>query len=185
MEYQRQLLRWRRGEPEWFNTGLIDTATAVDDDSADGFALAVSGETVYVGKRDGHLFRSLDHGNTWKDLTATLPLRFKHFNDIVFAGSAVYVATDAGVLTSADGENWRTITDTTGTHTVIDRIAVDDITVYGAGDIGAYQLDTRGRWEQISANVPNSVISVAVKGNRLYIVTERSGMFYATLTSNQ
>ena len=180
-EYQRRLLRWKRGEPEWFNTGLIDAGRAVGDKSADGFALAVSGETVYVGKRDGHLFRSLDRGNTWKDLTATLPLRFKHFNDIVFADSAVYVATDAGVLTSADGENWRTITDTIGRHTVIDRVAVDDITVYGAGDTGAYQLDTRGRWEQISPNVPSSVISVAVKGNRLYILTERSGMFYASL----
>ena len=181
VEYQRRLLRWRRGEPEWFNTGLIGAGTAVGDNSSDSFTLAVSGEIVYVGKRDGHLFRSLDSGNTWKDLTATLPLRFKHFNDIVFAGSAVYVATDAGVLTSADGENWHTITDTVGTHTVIDRVAVDDITVYGAGDTGAYQLDTRGRWEQITPNVPSSVISVAVKGNRLYIVTERSGMFYASL----
>ncbi len=181
VEYQQRLLRWRRGELEWFNTGLIDPSTAVGDNSSNGFTLAVSGETVYVGKRDGHLFRSLDSGNTWKDLTATLPLQFKHFNDIVFADSAVYVATDAGVLTSADGENWRAITDKVGTHTVIDRVAVDDITVYGAGDTGAYQLDHRGRWEQISPNVPSSVISVAVKGNRLYIVTERSGMFYASL----
>ena len=179
--YKQRLFRWKRGESEWFNTGLINTGTAVGNKSSDSFALAVSGETVYVGKRDGHLFRSLDSGNTWKDLTATLPLRFEHFNDIVFAGSTVYVATDAGVLTSADGENWRTITDTADTHTLIDRIAVDDITVYGAGNTGAYQLDTRGRWEQISANVPNSVTSVAIKGNRLYIVTERSGMFYATL----
>ena len=181
VEYQGRLLRWRRGEPEWFDTGLVDTGTAVGDNSSGSFTLAVSGETVYVGKCDGHLFRSFDSGNTWKDLTATLPLRFKHFNDIVFAGSAVYVATDAGVLTSADGENWRAITDTVGTRTVIDRVAVDDITVYGAGDTGAYQLDTRGRWEQISPNVPSRVISVAVKRNRLYIVTERSGMFYASL----
>ena len=181
VEYQRRLLRWRRGEPEWFNTGLIDTGTAVGENSSGSFTLAVSGETVYVGKSDGHLFRSLDSGNTWKDLTATLPLRFEHFNDIVFAGLAVYVATDAGGLTSADGENWRAITDKGGTHTVIDRVAVDDITVYGAGDTGAYQLDTRGRWEQISPNVASRVISVAVKGNRLYIVTERSGMFYASL----
>ena len=181
VEYQRRLLRWRRGEPEWFDTGLVDIDLRANDDGPDHFILAVSGEIVYVGKRDGHLFRSLDSGNTWKDLTATLPLRFKHFNDIVFADSAVYVATDAGVLTSADGENWRTITDTVGTHTVVDRVAVDDITIYGAGDTGAYQLDHRGRWERISPDVPSSVISVAVKGNRLYIVTERSGMFYAAL----
>ena len=183
--YKQRLFRWTRGESEWFNTGfntgLIDTGTAVGDKSADGFALAVSGETVYVGKSDGHLFRSLDRGNTWKDLTATLPLRFKHFNDIVFAGLAVYVATDAGVLTSADGENWRTITDTAGTHTVIDRIAVDDLTVYGVGDTGGYQLDNRGRWEQIFSTVPNNVVSIAISGDRLYIATERSGMFHATL----
>ena len=183
--YQHRLFRWKRGESEWFNTGLIDTGTAVDDKRSDGFALAVSGETVYVGKRDGHLFRSLDSGNTWKDLTATLPLRFKHFNDIVFAGLAVYVATDAGVLTSADGENWRAITDTAGRHTVIDRIAVDDITVYGAGDTGAYQLDNPGKWKRIFPAVPNNVVSVAVKGNRLYIATERSGMFYASLQTEK
>jgi len=181
VEYQRRLLRWRRGEPEWFDTGLVDSDASANDDAPNHFILAVSDETLYVGKRDGHLFRSLDSGNTWKDLTATLPLRFKHFNDIAFAGSAVYVATDAGVLTSVDGENWRAITDKGGTHTVIARVAVDDITVYGAGDTGAYQLDTRGRWEQISPNVPSSVISVTVKGNRLYILTEQSGMFYTSL----
>ena len=92
--YKQRLFRWTRGESEWFNTGLIDTGTAVGDKSSDGLALAVSGETVYVGKRDGHLFRSFDSGNTWKDLTATLPIRFEHFNEIVFAGSTVHVATD-------------------------------------------------------------------------------------------
>ena len=179
--YKQRLFRWTRGESEWFNTGLIDTGTAVGDKSSDGLALAVSGETVYVGKRDGHLFRSFDSGNTWKDLTATLPIRFEHFNEIVFAGSTVHVATDAGVLTSEDGENWRTITDTAGTHTVIDRIAVDDITVYGVGDTGGYQLDNRGRWEQIFPTVPNNVVSIAISGDRLHIATERSGMFHATL----
>ena len=102
-------------------------------DSMEALALAVSGETVYAGKHDGHLFRSLDSGNTWKDLTSNLPLRFEHFNEIVFADSTVFVATDTGVLTSADGEHWRVITDKTGTHTVIDRIAVADLTVYGVG----------------------------------------------------
>ncbi len=179
--YKQRLFRWTRGESEWFNTGLIDTGTAVGDKSSDGLALAVSGETVYVGKRDGHLFRSFDSGNTWKDLTATLPIRFEHFNEIVFAGSTVHVATDAGVLTSEDGENWRTITDTAGTHTVIDQIAVDDITVYGVGDTGGYQLNNRGRWEQIFPTAPNNVVSIAISGDRLYIATERSGMFHATL----
>ena len=179
--YKRQLFRWTRGEPEWFNTGLIDTDKPVGDDSSVRFALAVSGETVYVGKRDGHLFRSLDRGNTWKDLTATLPLRFNHFRDIIFAGPAVYVATDAGVLTSQDGENWRAITDTVGSRTVIDRIVAHGTTVYGAGDTGAYQLDNRGRWKQILPESPSEVISVVINGNTLYIATKRSGMFHASL----
>ena len=181
MTYQERLLRWRRGEPEWFDTGLVDIYEPANDDDPNRFILAVSGETVYVGKRDGHLFRSLDGGNTWKDLTATLPFQFEHFNEIVFAGSAVHVATDAGVLTSADGENWRTLTDKTGTHTIIDRIAVVGTTIYGAGNAGVYQLDNRGKWEQILPEVPNSVISVAIDGDRLYIATKQSGMFHASL----
>ena len=179
--YKRQLFRWTRGEPEWFNTGLMDTDKPVGNDSPMRFALAVSGETVYVGKRDGHLFRSFDRGNTWKDLTATLPLRFNHFRDITFVGSTVYVATDAGVLKSQDSENWRAITDTGGTHTVIDRIAVHGTTVYGTGDTGVYQLDNRDRWKQILSDSPSRVISVAVNGNTLYIATKRSGMFRASL----
>ena len=179
--YQERLLRWRRGEPEWFDTGLVDLYEPANDDDPNRFILAVSGEIVYVGKRDGHLFRSLDGGNTWKDLTATLPFQFEHFNEIVFAGSAVHVATDAGVLTSADGENWRTLTDKTGTHTIIDRIAVVGTTIYGAGNAGVYQLDNRGKWEQILPEVPNSVISVAIDDDRLYIATKQSGMFHASL----
>ena len=181
VEYQRRLLRWRRGEPEWFDTGLIDSDTPPKDDDPDHFSLAVTGETVYVGKRDGHLFRSLDAGNTWKDLTATLPLRFEHFNEIVFAGSTVYVATDAGVLTSVDGENWRTLTDKARNRTIVARIAVVGTTIYGAGDAGVYQLDDQDKWEKILPPIPNPVISLAINADKLYIATERSGMFQASL----
>ncbi len=181
VEYKQRLLRWRRGEPDWVDTGLIDTAEGAGQDITKRSTLAVSGETVYVGKHDGHLFRSFDEGYTWKDVTSTLPLRFESFNEIVFVNSRVHVATNAGVLTSADGENWHTITDTEGTHTVIDRIAIADETVYSAGDTGIYQLDNRGRWEQILPPVPNRVISLVINADKLYIATERSGMFYASL----
>ncbi len=181
VEYKQRLLRWRRGEPDWFDTGLIDTAKGTNEGTAKRSTLAVSGETVYVGKRDGHLLRSFDAGNTWKDVTSTLPLRFESFNEIVFVNSRVHVATNAGVLTSEDGENWRTITDTEGRHTVIDRIAIADEAVYSAGDTGIYQLDNRGRWEHILPPVPNRVISLVINADKLYIATERSGMFYASL----
>ena len=178
-EYMGQLLRWKRGESKWFNTGLIDTDK--NDDSTQDFKLAVSEATVYVGKRDGNLFQSFDSGNTWKDLTANLPLRFERFNQIVFAGPTVYVATDAGVLTSEDGEHWRAITDTAGTHILIDRMAVDTTTVYGAANDGVYQLNSRDEWEKISPEVPDSVTYLVINGDRLYITTEHRGMFYVAL----
>lgn len=185
VERKRRLLQWKRGESAWFNTGLIDTGKSVDGDNDKGFKLAVSEEVVYVGKRDGTLFQSVDGGNTWKDLTANLPLHFKYFNEITFAGSTVYVATDAGVLTSADGEHWGVITDTEKGQTVIDRMAVDATTVYGAGNAGVYRLNNGNAWEKMSPEVPDSVTSLVINGDRLYIATEHRGMFYVSLKKAQ
>ena len=183
VEYMRQLLRWKRGESEWFNTGLVDEGKRKDEN--DGFIkdlkLAVSEETVYAGKRDGGLFQSFDSGNTWKDLTSNLPLRFERFNDITFAGSTVYVATDAGVLVSENGEHWRAIVDKAGIHTLMDRIAVDTTTVYGASNEGVYRLNHRDEWEKILPEVPDSVVSLVINGDRLYIVTKHRGMFHTSI----
>ena len=181
LEYKRGLFKWEPGEPEWVNTGLVDASEQPDDEFDRGFQLAVSGETVYVGKRDGHLFRSLDGGDTWRNLTPNLPLRFTRFNEIVFADSTIYVATDAGVLASQTGENWRTITDKVGTHIVIDRLAVAGAKVYGAGKAGGYQLNSRNRWEKISPEMPDSVCDIVINDNKLYIATEQRGMFHVSL----
>ena len=185
VDYMRQLLRWKRGESEWFNTGLVDPDKSGDksDDTLGGFKLAVSKETVYVGKRDGHLFQSLDSGNTWKDLTSNLPLAFRHFNQIIFAGSTVYVATDTGVLTSDDGEHWRAITNKAGKQIIIDRMAVAGMKVYGVSGEWVYELNTHDEWEKISPEVPDSVIAFVMNANQLYIVTKHRGMFHVSLES--
>ena len=186
-EYMRQLLRWKRGESEWFNTGLIDTDESPNNkgDGPKDLKLAVSDETVYAGKRDGHLFHSLDSGNTWKDLTPNLPLRFERFNDISFAGSTVYVATDAGVLTSEAGERWHTITDTEGTRTIINKIAVDNTVVYGASDETVYRLNNRNEWEKITPETPDSTTALVVNNDRLYITTEHRGMFHISFEKEE
>ena len=78
-----------------------------DADPHKGFRVAVSGETVYVGKREGQMFQSFDGGVNWRDVTPNLPLHFTRFKEIVFLNSTVYVATDAGVLVSETGQHWR------------------------------------------------------------------------------
>ena len=181
VEYRQRLFRWTRGDPKWTDTGLRDVTQPFDNIFNSSFQIAVSAETIYVGKRDGHLLLSPDGGNTWKDLTPNLPLRFEDFNEIAFAGSTVYVATDAGVLTSADGEHWRVITDQEGAHVAIDQIAVTDTAIYGASDTGIYELNARSRWKQILPEVPDRVLSFVTNNDKLYIATKQRGMFHISL----
>ena len=181
VEYKRGLFKWRLGDPEWINTGLIDTSHMFDSDFRNGFKVAISGETVYVGKRDGKLFQSVDEGNSWKDVTPSLPLRFTRFNEILFVGSTVYVATDTGVLASQTGEHWRVLTDSTGAYTRIDRLTVDGTKVYGIGDTGIYHLDTRRQWNQISSEAPDEISALAIVSNKLYSATEDRGILHISL----
>ena len=180
-EYKRKLFKWQPGDLEWKDTGLVDTGGQPDGDLKCGFRLAVSEETVYVGKRDGRLFQSLDSGNSWRDITPNFPLQFTCFKEIVFAGSTVYIATDAGVLASQTGIHWHVIAG----DVLIDRFAVDGLTVYGAGDAGVYRLDVDDKWEQISPMVPGKVLSLIVDRDRLYVVTEQREIFHILLEENK
>ncbi|RKU15899.1 hypothetical protein C6500_18990 [Candidatus Poribacteria bacterium] len=180
-EYKRKLFKWQPGDAEWKDTGLVDTNEQVDKDLKNGFKLAVSGKVVYVGKRDGKLFQSLDGGDSWRDVTPSLPFSFARFKEIVFAGSTVYVATGKGVLSSQTGAHWRVLTDRAGERIVIDRFALDYARVYGAGDTGVYHLDAQGKWEQISPAVPGKVLSLAVDRNRIHVLTQQRRMFYIPL----
>ncbi len=180
-EYRQRLFKWKLGDPKWTDTGLINTDKHPNADMQDGFKVAVSEEIVYVGKRDGRLFQSLDSGKNWKDITLSLPLRFTRFNEILFVGSTVYVATDGGVLASQTGEHWHVITDNFGERPIINRFAMDGITLYGAGDAGVYRLDNLGKWKQISSEVLGEVISLAVINNRLYTAINERGIFHISL----
>ena len=181
VEYNRRLFKWRLGDLRWTDTGLVDLGEQSDGDSDKGFKLAVSGETVYVGKRDGQLFQSLNEGSNWRNVTSNLPFRFTSFKEIVFVGSTIYVATDKGVLTSETGEYWSVITDRTGTPLAINHFAVNAPTVYGVGDKGIYRLDTDGHWHQFSVEVPGKIVSLGVIDNRLYSAIKERGIFQISL----
>ena len=182
-EYKRQLFKWNRGDSEWTDTGLIDTTETSEGTHNNDFKLAASGEVVYVGKRDGTLFQSLDNGKSWKNITPTLPLHYTHLKEIAFAGTTVYVATDKGVLSSQTGAHWRVLTDKMGKQTMINNLAVDgSTTVYGANNTGGiYRLDTDDRWKQIAPSVPDKVRDLVVNNGKLYIATQRSGIFHISL----
>ena len=178
MEYRRKLFRWRRGETAWHDTGLEDSDhPSFSTHSASGFVLAVSGNTVYAGKRDGDLFRSVDNGDTWRDITASLAFPFGYFKDIQFAGATVYISTDMGVMCSRDSETWHVLTDVDRKRLVMDKIAVDGITAYGVYDSGVYQADYyTNTWEQITPELPHTATAFAAAGDTFYIGTKRSGV---------
>ncbi|MCE2401991.1 sigma-70 family RNA polymerase sigma factor [Candidatus Poribacteria bacterium] len=181
MEYHFKLFRWKPGEAEWYDTGQEETIELTMDVARKNLKLAVSVDTVYVGKRDGHLVVSFDRGTNWIDLTPALPFPFKTFKEIVFADSTVYVATDAGVTTSDDGRTWRTITDAEGTNLVMEHLATDGTTLYGVTkNTGAYRLESR-TWEQVVSEVPDNVTSLAVDGNTVYVGTEYNEVLHFNL----
>ena len=180
IEYRRELFKCEPGTQKWISTGLIDTGKQPRNNRK-GFQLAVSGETVYVGKQDGKLFQSLDGGNNWKDVTPNLPLPFNRFREIVFVDSKVYVSTDKGVLTSQTGEHWRVLTDTEGERLTITSLAVDGTTVYGVRNTGAYRLDNSSKWKKVSPEVPDGIRELVFAKDKLYIITNQRGMFHVSL----
>ena len=179
-EYKQRLFKWKHGDSDWTDTGLIDNSEPFDGFDK-GFKLAVSEDTVYAGKRDGKLFQSLDGGKSWKNITPTLPLHFIGFKEIVFAGSTVYVATNEGVLVSQNGEHWHVLTDRIGKRVIIDEFAVNHTRVYGADDASVYRLDAHGKWDQISPNIPDKIVALVVSNDRLYIATQQRGIFHIPL----
>ncbi|RKU15580.1 hypothetical protein C6501_06710 [Candidatus Poribacteria bacterium] len=189
VEYMHKLFKWKPGLSEWLDTGIFDEGDSLDHSlftlnwsETIGFKLAVSGNTVYVGKQDGHLMRSVDGGNTWNDVTANLPFSVDYFRAIVFAGNFVYVATDKDIVLSGNGTDWHTITDAKGRPLVMNRLAVDDTTVYGESNQKIYQFKRDiGTWQQVTPKISHHVTCLAVDDNTLYVGTHGQGVLRFSL----
>ena len=200
VEHGQKLLRWKPGTTGWYDTRLIEAEKRTPQDQSNkashvpgfqvpaGLTFAVSGRTVYVGTGNGTLLQSFDEGDTWNNVTANLPFPISRFKIITFAGSTVYVATGKGVLYSRDGTDWHGTTDVDGTKLVIDKLAIDDTTVYGVSDIHVhparhvYQLKAGATiWKQVTPEIPNRVTSLAVDRNTLYLGTIGRGVLRFTL----
>ncbi len=189
VEYMHKLFKWEPSMTKWVDTGLLDEGDSGESmwyssalfDTV-GFRLAVSENNVYVGKWDGHLMQSFDEGNTWNDVTANLPFSVVNFRAIVFAGNFVYVATDKGVVLSGNGTDWHTITNAEGAPLVMNRLAVDDTTVYGETKQRIYQFNKDiGTWKQVTPKISHHVTCLAVDGNTLYVGTNGQGVLRFSL----
>lgn len=178
MEFRHKLFRWRKGEAQWFNTGIVDTTErAPGADTSKGLTLAASENVVYAGKRNGSLFQSFDSGESWKEITTDLPFTFAYLEDIVFAGATVYVLTDQGVMNSHDGFNWNILTDTDSNRPLITRIAVDGNKIYGVGSQGVYRIDIETDiWIQMSPEILYKITAFAVDNGIFYIGTRHRGV---------
>ena len=173
--YNSRLLKWKPGLSKWVDTG-VDTGTEIN---SLGFILAASGKTVYVGRKDGRLFQSLNEGEKWTDITTKLPIQFEDFDDIAFNDSTVFIATDKGVLTSHTGKQWRVIKKRNGKNINIRRLTVERNKVFGAHHSGIYIYNVDGEWEKISPEIPgDSVNKFVVHNDKLFIATFHSGMFH-------
>ncbi len=173
--YNSRLLKWKQGFTNWVDTGL-DTRT---EGYPTGFCLASSGKTVYVGRKDGRLFKSLNEGEEWTDITTELLIQCEMFYDITFSGSRVFIATDKGVLTSPKGKEWRVIKDQNGKNIGVRHLVDDGSEVYGVQSSGIYRFNSnKYEWERISPEVPGySVQDIDVHNDKLYITTYHRGIF--------
>ncbi len=188
IEFSKALLRWKPGESKWHNTQLIDKADydIFNDHNinpySSGFKIAVSGKTVYVGKRDGNLMLSFDEGDNWNNVTSKLPYADVQYNDITIAGNTVYVATDKGVVRSQNGIDWQIITDTEGVSLIVERFAVEDSKVYGQVGKLIYQIEEKtGKWKQVTPEIPYQIACFDVDGQTLYVGTFGGGVHRFTL----
>ena len=198
-EYNLKLFRWNSGETEWYDTGQEDVGDfPLDDLFISTFKshfivpkLAAYDNTVYYGKRNGQLVVSFDRGNNWVDLTPGLPYKVQTYKSIVFVGSTVYVATNAGIITSDDGRTWQVVSDSDGSNIVMEHLATDGTTLYGiTNKTSIYRLNSEsGTWKQVVSEIPeiinlkigDFVTSLAVAGGTLYVSTEINGMFHLNL----
>lgn len=174
VERDGRLYRSYVGFPEWIDTGF----NTGEDFSMFRGGIAVSDETVYVSKEDGHLFHSNDGGKNWNDITTDLLLTFKKIREMVFVDSSVYVVTDKGVLSSHAGDKWQVLTDSSDTIIEIVSLAVEGTTVYGINNSGLYYLNDQEKWEIISSEIPEHVSQFVIHDDHFYVATENRGIFH-------
>ena len=176
-----RLYRWRVGEDLW--TQLRP------QDFLDWRPLAVSGRAVYISPVKGKLFRSVDEGDTWTEVSQNLPNQVEKIgiSDLASVGKTLYVRSDDGVFRSKDGSKTWTSIDSGLPNGYIDMQLVNGVTLYGMNSHGIFRL-THGSdsWEKLTSmqrRYGSSIynIALAYDGTTFYIGTSGEGVYRLSL----
>ncbi|MYF99055.1 hypothetical protein F4212_07955 [Candidatus Poribacteria bacterium] len=126
--------------------------------------------------------RSIDEGLTWTDVSGNLPFHVDNYRAITFAGNFVYVATDKGVVMSANGTDWHKLTTAKGKSLIITMFAVDGTAVYGETRKRIYRLNSENHtWEQVTPRIRYMITCIDVDDNTLYVGTRTKGVLRYSL----
>ena len=171
-----RLYRWRVGEDLW--------TQLKPHDFLDWGALAVSGSTVYISSVRGKLFRSVDEGDTWTEVSQKLPNWGQEIGtyDLAFIGETIYAKAGSGGGRSVDGgDTWMPIIVAGLPGGYIEMQLVNGTTLYGTSSHGIFRL-THGSdsWERI-APTQRDIASLTYDGTTFYAGTEAEGIFRLSL----
>ena len=144
----------------------------------------MSGSTVYISSVRGKLFRSVDEGDTWTEMSQKLPNWRREIGtyDLAFVSETIYAKAGSGGGYSTDGgETWMPIIVAGLPGGYIEMQLVNGTTLYGTSSHGIFRL-THGSdsWERI-APTQRDIASLAYDGTTFYAGTEAEGVFRLSL----
>jgi ligand-binding sensor domain-containing protein len=168
------------GEPQWepVNTGLTEraiTAIAIN---------AAAPEMLYAGTARGVVFRSGDRGEHWAAVNEPTG-EYVHAISIDGKRRRIFVATDAGVLTSGvDEETWRAVPQLRGVFYSV-AVAADGA-IYASSFNAVYASRDGGEtWTNVLTSSGNDtqIVGVASDPENATIYAVRSASIQASIDS--
>ncbi len=146
------------------------------------WALGASGNLVYAGTIGGHVFRSVDGGGTWFDLSLGLPSR--PISSIVISGTTVFAGTSKGIFMSNDsGANWQSANVGLLRTNILTLAASGQYVFAGTDGGGVYRSsDNGGSWQGMSDVISDtvSIYSLQLSANKLYAAVSGRGVFQSS-----
>jgi photosystem II stability/assembly factor-like uncharacterized protein len=125
-----------------------------------------------------HLFKSLDHGESWTKVGSGLP-QSRRINSLLVTGVAAYAGTDAGVYISTDdGRTWSE-SHLSSTARIQCLLAVGQQVFAGTRSAGVFVSKDNGRsWRPLAGGLTDlNVRSLANLGPEIYAGTDEQRVF--------